>query len=92
MNYYSNKQVNTILDKTREKGADIFELPGCLLDNYLILPTDKTKGFFIKEVYLNEWSSGYAIRAFNKISKRVEKILKLLDENNVDKALELFFK
>ncbi len=90
MKYYTSKQVSELLDKLNSYEPEIYEFPGSLLNNYLILPTEKTKGFIIKEIYLNEWSSTYNIRAFTKISKRIEKIIKEYSYENYDTALELF--
>ena len=70
---YALNVVDGLIAHLAERGAEIYTIPGSLVDNYIILPTDKTKGAIIKEVYLNEWSSGSSIRFFTKISKKTQK-------------------
>jgi hypothetical protein len=45
---------------------------GSLLDGVVILKAKNSKTAVIREVYINEWSSGYSIRMYNRCPKKYE--------------------
>ena len=71
---YNSQAVDKIVDRYINRGGEIEVIKeGCLLEYGLaICLGDKLKYFIIKEIYLNEWSSGYIVRFYNKLPKKYE--------------------
>jgi hypothetical protein len=92
MTLYTHETISEYLTRCIERGQEVYEIPGCLLDSYIVLPDEKYKGAIIKEEYLNEWSSAQSLRFFNKTSKRTQKIIDLLESGDEEKAAEIFYK
>ena len=91
---YNLTAVNNLIDRYYQKDPNdtcLWTLTGSLVDNHIITAPN-LKSAVIKEVYLNEWSSAYSIRLYNKLPKKYEKVIELLEEDNESAALELFFK
>lgn len=61
-------------------------IPGSLLDGY-ILTAPGCKTTIIKEVYLNEWSSGYSVRMYNTIPTKYQKIIDLIESGATDETI-----
>ena len=74
---YSSESVSKLVDKYYQKGGEIVTIQeGSLLDYGLaICFGDKLKTCVINEVYLNEWSSAYKIRFYNKCPKKYDKMI-----------------
>ena len=79
MNLYDYKSVDNLVQKYLDKGGDITTIEeGSLLDYGLaICYGDGLKTCIIKETYLNEWSSAYTIRFYNKIPKKYAKMIEV---------------
>ena len=63
------REVYDLINRYEEAGGKAVCLDdGCLLDGtiFLIDATGKLKQFIIKEIFLNEWSSGYKIKSYIK--------------------------
>lgn len=91
---YSISAGQNFIDKYEAKAGDSFKawtVAGCLADSY-ILQGDGLKTVIIKECFLNEWSSGYTIRLYNKTPAKYEKIINLLIDGDEQKASDLFYK
>lgn len=80
-----------LIDAYQKRGEYTeYTIEGCLLDNYIITaPNCKTA--IIKETYLNEWASAYNITLYNKIPQKYEKVISLLENDEIEKARKLFF-
>lgn len=91
MKLYNNKTIQNLLLQYSKYDADIYMIPGSLLDNYVIMPQDNIKGAIIKEIYLNTASSAYSIRFFTKISKKIEKIVNCVLNEDYEKADDLLY-
>lgn len=81
MSIYSCRAVENLINEYREKGGEFFQIEeGSLGRGFCILYdwTGHLKTYIINEVYLNEWSSGHKVRAYNKIPKKYQKILENL--------------
>ena len=91
---YSWREAQNILDKyeaTSEKtGREYvaYTIPGSLCDG-MIITGDGFKTTIIKEVYLNEWSSGISIRMYNNLPKKYENIMEMLDGADYDDEKEM---
>lgn len=73
---YSISSTQEFISSMIEKGWDCIQLDEGVLgvgDLVLIAPDDKHYNFVIREVYLNEWSSGQTIRKCAKLSKKILK-------------------
>lgn len=97
MTTYTYKAIDNLLNKyiDKDEGVDIYEVPGSLLDGYLVIPSsDNLYCSLIKEVYLNEYSSAYTIRMFNK-NRITKKMLTFIDlynqEGASEKVIDLFY-
>lgn len=76
MNLYSLEAIENIMNKYCERGGEITTIKeGCLGYGLMVLHGEGLKTTIIKEVYLNEWSSGHTVRMYNKIPKKYEKLL-----------------
>ena len=78
MKTYSTSSTGKIINFLAENGYDLITIDeGTLGYGHIIAlaPDDKHYNVEIQEVYLNEWNSGHTIRNFDKISKRIEKLL-----------------
>ena len=78
MKTYSTNSTGKIINFLSENGYDLITIEeGTLGYGHIIAlaPDDKHYNVEIQEVYLNEWNSGHTIRNFDKISKRIEKLL-----------------
>ena len=79
-NVYSISSTQEFIDNMIAKGWDSVQLDEGVLgcgDLVLIAPDEKHYNFVIREVYLNEWSSGQTIRRCAKLS---QKLLKEIDK------------
>lgn len=97
MTTYTYKAVQNLLNTylNKDDGVSIYEVPCSLLDGYLVIPNkDNLYCSLIKEVYLNEYSSAYTIRMFNKnrITKKMFTFIDLYNEEGAsDKVIDLFY-
>ena len=91
MTLYTHETITEYLNRCINRGQEVYEIPGCLLDSYIVLPDDNYKGAIIKEEYLNEWSSAQSLRFFNKTSKRTQKIIDLLESGDDENAAKLLY-
>ncbi|MFR4519355.1 MAG: hypothetical protein ACLT40_05270 [Fusobacterium sp.] len=88
--YGNQEDINKILELSDELELYTFVMEGVLVDNYYIENFDKIKiekatrkYIYIKENYLNEWSSNYKIILTDKIydfetEEEFEEVLKKL--------------
>ena len=90
MKIYTSGVISKYLAIVEENGHEIYFIPGSLVDNWIVLPTDKYKGAIIKECYLNPWSSGQTVRKYNKLPAKYQKVIDLLESGETEKAYKLF--
>lgn len=75
---YSCSAVEKLINVYIEKGGEVTEIEeGSLGYGFLILHGEGLKTTVVKEVYLNEWSSGHTVRKYNKLPKKYAKIIEL---------------
>lgn len=68
-----------IMDKYYEAGGEVVTLEeGGVGLGLVMCFGDGLKTTIIREVYLNEWSSGHTIRMYNKMPKKYAKMLEEL--------------
>jgi hypothetical protein len=70
-NVYTGKSTQSFIDQMIDKGYELVQLREgvCGLGDLVLLSNDEQKyNFVIREVYLNEWSSGHTMRKAAKIS------------------------
>ena len=75
---YNLSTVEALMQKCMDLGYEFVEIDeGTLGYGHMILLShdERYMNVEITEVYLNEWSSGHKIRKFNKISKRIQKLI-----------------
>lgn len=91
MSIYNQKAIDNIF-KQYEKHENFiaWTIPGALVDGY-ILTADGCKTTIIKEVYLNEWSSAYSVRMYNRIPAKYQKIIDMIeDEASNEEVIKAF--
>lgn len=63
--------IENLINRYIEKDGEYLELQeGCLGYGVIMLRGKGLKTTIIKEVYLNEWSSGHTVRMYNKTPKK----------------------
>jgi len=74
MTLYSNTAGENLIQKYIDKGGIVETLQeGCLLGHGLAICSGENLKFCIlKEKYINEWSSGYLVRFYNKLPKKYQ--------------------
>jgi hypothetical protein len=73
---YSCSAVEKLINAYVEKGGEVTEIEeGSLGYGFLILHGKGLKTTVVKEVYLNEWSSGHTIRKYDECPKKYKKVL-----------------
>ena len=77
MTLYSSEAVENLAKRYVEKNGDIHVIDeGSLLEYGLAIFTgENLKTAIIKERYLNEWSSAYTVKMYNKIPWKYEKMI-----------------
>ena len=73
--YYSYEAVDEFISEMGNRGYEAIQIDeGCLGSGswVLVAPDEKHYNFVIREVALNEWSSGHTIRRCAKISKKLQ--------------------
>ena len=69
---------SVILADYLEAGGQLLQIEeGTLGHGYALLydAAGKLRFFVIKEVYINEWSSGHKVRGYNKVPEKYKKII-----------------
>lgn len=70
---YTVSSVEQLIQKYIEQGGEMLQMREGVLgcgDVLLYDPSGKLKTYVIREIYLNEWSSGQTVRAYNKMPKK----------------------
>jgi len=77
MKLYTNDAVDKMTAKYLERDGEVTIIEeGCLACYGLAICSGEGLKFcIIKEVYLNEWSSGNSIKLFNKLPKKYQTLL-----------------
>lgn len=78
MNLYSSEAVSDLISKYTDAGGEMYEMRESVLGHGDLLLYDfsgKLKTIVIREVALNEWSSGHTVRAYNKMPAKYLKML-----------------
>lgn len=80
---YGYSAVENLLKKYSDSGREYvgYTIPGGLLDG-MIITGDRLKTAIIKEVYLNEWSSGATIRLYKKIPAKYARIVEMIENSD----------
>lgn len=69
-----------LINRYINRGGNCVELiEGVLGFGVTMLYGNGLKTFIIKEYYINEWTSGHTIRAYNKTPKKYEKMLEEIE-------------
>lgn len=74
MKLYSNQAVEKLANQYIEKGGFIDKIEDSTLLEYglAIFSGDKLKFAIVKDIFINEWSSGYSVRFYNKLPKKYQ--------------------
>lgn len=82
---YSYSAVEDLLNRYSENWRDFiaYTIPGGLIDG-MIITGRGLKTAIIKEVYLNEWSSGATIRMYNRMPAKYARIIEMIEEADED--------
>lgn len=72
---YTLSAVEKLAEKYHAKGGQVVIVKeGVLLDDMVMLG-EGLKTAIIKSVFLNEWSSAYSVRFYNRLPKKYESII-----------------
>lgn len=75
MTIYTIKACEDLMNRYLELGGEITMIEeGCLGLGVVVCSAVGKKYAVIKEVFLNEWSSGHVIRLYKKLPKKYEQI------------------
>ena len=83
-NIYTCNAISDMIERLVNSGYEYVQLKEGSLgygDAVLIAPDENKYHFVIREVYLNEWSSGHTVRRCRTISKKLQA--------EIDKAIEI---
>lgn len=75
---YTSSSVDKLIADYLEAGGQLLQIEeGTLGYGYALLydAAGKLRFFVIKEVYINEWSSGHKVRGYNKVPEKYKKII-----------------
>ena len=78
MKLYPVETIDDLTCRYTNAGGEIYEMREGVLghgDLLLYHPTGELKTIIIREKYINEWSSGHTVRAYNKMPAKYRKIL-----------------
>ena len=78
MNLYSCETVSDLLCRYIDAGGEVYEMREGVLGHGDLLLYDlcgNLKTYVIREVALNDWSSGHTIRSYNKMPAKYRKVL-----------------
>ena len=89
MKIYSWDSVKNLINKYVEMGGEVYKVEGSLQDNF-ICTLDGYKSLVVREVYLNEWSSGLSVRFYNELPKKYRDVVELFNEGKDAEACERF--
>lgn len=68
---YNCTAIEKLAQKYYEKGGEVVEIePGSLGYGLTIMHGEGLKTAVIREVYINEWSSGHKVRIYNKMPEK----------------------
>jgi len=90
--YYTQTTIDGLFKEyATHEGFIAWTIPGSLVDGY-ILTANGCKTTIIKEIYLNEWSSGYALRMYKKIPRKYEKIIEMIEDAESEEDIQNYIK
>jgi hypothetical protein len=73
MKIYSLEAIEKLISHYTKNGGSIETIKeGTLGYGTTVLKCEKLKFAVIKEVYLNEWSSGHTVRLYNKLPQKYQ--------------------
>ena len=73
---YSLQACEDLISRYLERGGEVVTIEeGCLGLGLTLLYGAGLKTTIIREVYLNEWSSGHTIRMYNECPKKFQKYM-----------------
>ena len=76
MRLYNLKSVEDIINKYNARDGNIKTIEeGCLGYGFMVLYGEGLKTVIIKEIYINEWSSGHSIISYTKVPKKYLKYI-----------------
>lgn len=76
MTLYSNEAVQRVLSQYSELNGEIETIQeGSLGYGLIVCYGSGLKTCIIREVYVNEWSSGHTIRFYDKMPKKYQKMI-----------------
>jgi hypothetical protein len=82
---YTCGAIKKLAQRYYEKGGEVTEIePGSLGYGLTLMHGEGLKTAVVKEVYINEWSSGHKVRLYNKMP---EKYRKMINEREVTYGL-----
>jgi hypothetical protein len=77
MKLYSSEAVEKLAEKYIARGGTITKLRDSVLLEYglAIFQAEGAKATVVRDKFLNEWSSAYVVRMYNKLPKKYEQML-----------------
>lgn len=73
---YDCDYIAHLINQYHDKGGEVITIDeGCLGYGFMIMFGEGLKTTIVKEVYINEWSSGHTVRMYNKMPKKYEQMI-----------------
>lgn len=73
---YDCDYIAHLISQYSEKGGEVITIDeGCLGYGFMIMFGEGLKTTIVKEVYINEWSSGHTVRMYNKMPKKYKQLI-----------------
>lgn len=75
-NLYTSDAIQELADYFFENGGEVYELvEGTLGWGTTVMVRDGWMSIVVKEVYVNEWSSGHTVRRYRQLPKKYQRML-----------------
>lgn len=73
---YDCDYIAHLISQYSEKGGEVITIDeGCLGYGFMIMFGEGLKTTIVKEVYINEWSSGHTVRMYNKMPHKYKQMI-----------------
>lgn len=73
---YDCEDIANLIAAYHDKGGEVITIEeGTLGYGFMVMFGEGLKTTIVKEVYINEWSSGHTVRMYNKMPKKYKQLI-----------------